>query len=69
MDFTQETREETRRPRFGTQPNQDMPFEWAEKGLCWLYQERRQVFADMMLHIMDTGFSTGRERRNGNGQR
>ncbi len=68
MDFTQDTQETARRPRFGSQPNQDMPLEWAEKGLCWLYRERRQVFADMMLHVMDTGLTT-RPARNGNGQR
>lgn len=68
MDFTQDAREETRRPRFGDQPNQEIPFEWAEKGLRWLYRERRQVFSDMMLHVMDTGFSTARERKSSNGR-
>ncbi len=67
-------REIVRRPRFGDLPNQEMPFEWMEKGMCWLYAERRQVFADRMLHVMDTGFSTAsgtRKRRNAdlNGQR
>ncbi len=51
-------REILRRPRFGDLPNQEMPFEWMEEGIRWLYAERRQVFADMMLHVMGTGLST-----------
>lgn len=54
------------RLRFGTAlPTQEMPWQWAEKGLCWLYENRRQVFADMMLAVMDTGFSTARARGRG----
>lgn len=53
------------RVKFGDADTQEIPFEWAEKGLRWLYQNRRQQFADMMLHVMDTGFATGRERKSG----
>lgn len=53
------------RVRFGTADHQDMPMQWAEKGLCWLYEYRRQVFADMMLAVMDTGLSTANRRRDG----
>lgn len=38
---------------FGSVENDDvMPFSWAERGLTWLHQNRPQVFADMMLHVM-----------------
>ena len=62
-----ENHEDTRpepvvRVRFGPRPSQEIPAEWAEKGLCWLFQNRRQAFADMMLHVMDTGFATKNER-------
>lgn len=53
------------RVKFGTRDSQEMPFLWAEKGMCWLYEHRRQVFADMMLAVMDTGFTTGKAARNG----
>lgn len=53
------------RVKFGKGDSQEIPFLWAEKGLCWLYEHRRQVFADMMLAVMDTGFSTGRAAKNG----
>ena len=43
---------------FGLKDHQEIPLEWAEKGLCWLYENRRQAFADMMLAIMDTGFQS-----------
>lgn len=51
------------RVRFGDADTQELPFLWAEKGLCWLYRERRDVFADMMLFVMDTGLRTGRLSR------
>ena len=57
------------RVRFGPRPSQEMPAEWAEKGLCWLYEHRRQAFADMMLHVMDTGFLTRNTRSESNGSR
>lgn len=47
----------------------DMPLLWAEKGLRWLYKERRQTFADMMLAIMDTGFTTKSAPKNGSNGR
>jgi hypothetical protein len=53
------------RMRFGPQDTQELPFDWAEKGMCWLYKERRAVFADMMLHVMDTGLVAKRTRANG----
>jgi hypothetical protein len=52
------------RVRFGPGDTQEIPLDWAEKGLCWLYEHRRQVFADMMLAVMDTGFQTGNARKN-----
>ena len=58
------------RVKFGPRDNQEMPFLWAEKGLCWLFENRKQAFADMMLAVMDTGFSTSRAPKNGsNGHR
>jgi hypothetical protein len=58
------------RVRFGPADTQEIPAEWAERGLCWLYEHRRQVFADMMLAVMDTGFQTGNARKNAaNGHR
>lgn len=58
------------RVRFGPAETQEIPYEWAEKGLCWLYEHRRQTFADMMLAVMDTGFMTGNARKNAaNGHR
>ena len=56
--------------KFGQADTQVIPFDWAEKGLCWLYEHRRQTFADMMLAVMDTGFMTGNARKNAtNGHR
>jgi hypothetical protein len=52
------------RVRFGDGDTQVIPFDWAEKGLCWLYEHRRQHFADMMLAVMDTGYMTGNARKN-----
>jgi hypothetical protein len=52
------------RVKFGPADTQEIPFEWAEKGLCWLFENRRQTFADMMLDVMGTGFSTGNARKN-----
>jgi hypothetical protein len=58
------------RVRFGSADTQEIPWDWAERGLCWLYEHRRQVFADMMLAVMDTGFQTGNARKNAaNGHR
>ena len=58
------------RVRFGPADTQEIPYEWAEKGLCWLYEHRRQTFADMMLAVMDTGYQTGNARKNAaNGNR
>ena len=56
------------RVRFGKADTQEIPFLWAERGLCWLYEYRRQVFADMMLAVMETGFATS-NRRNGSSGR
>ena len=53
------------RVRFGDGDSQDMPLLWAENGLRWLYEHRRQAFADMMLAVMETGFTTGRAVKNG----
>lgn len=58
------------RVKFGPADTQEIPLEWAEKGLWWLYENRRQVFADMMLDVMGTGFQTGNARKNAaNGHR
>lgn len=51
--------------RFGDRPTQELHHESAEKGLKWLYANRRQAFADMMLHINDLDFTT-KPRANGN---
>jgi hypothetical protein len=58
------------RVKFGPGDTQEIPLDWAEKGLCWLYENRRQAFADMMLSVMDTGMQTGNARKNAaNGHR
>ena len=59
------------RVRFSsTDMTKEIPFEWAQEGIIWLYEHRRQVFADMMLAVMDTGFQTGNARKNAvNGHR
>ena len=33
---------------FGPHDSQNMPHDWASRGLTWLYAQRPQVFADMM---------------------
>lgn len=53
------------RVRFGPKDNQEMPYLWAEKGLCWLFEHRKQAFADMMLAVMDTGLHTANRAKNG----
>lgn len=58
------------RIRFGPADTQEIPWEWAEKGLSWLFEHRQQSFADMMLFVMGTGFQTGNARKNAaNGHR
>ena len=52
------------RVHFGAEDNQEIPLDWAEKGLQWLFEHRRQVFADMMLYVMGTGYQTGNARKN-----
>jgi hypothetical protein len=37
---------------FGPRDDDEMPHSWAVRGLTWLYEERRNVFADMMLAIV-----------------
>jgi hypothetical protein len=49
---------------FGPGDHQVWPLDWAEKGMCWLFEHRRQAFSDMALYVMDTGMSTGNARRN-----
>jgi hypothetical protein len=46
-------------------PAGEMRLESASKGLSWLYRERPQVFADMMLFVNDLPYSAGRPRANG----
>jgi hypothetical protein len=56
--------QQPQRVRFGPGETQVIPLDWAEKGLCWLYEYRRPAFADMMLAVMDTGMQTGNARKN-----
>jgi hypothetical protein len=53
------------RVKFGPRDDDDMPVSWAEKGLTWLKNDRPQVFADMMMAILDIERTTGRKRGNG----
>ena len=56
------------RVRFGNDlENQVIPFAWAEKGLCWLYKNRKDVFAEMMAHIMDLDVTVKMQRSRANG--
>lgn len=41
------------RVAFGPRPDDDMPHSWAARGLTWLKENRPNVFADMMLAIVD----------------
>ncbi len=50
------------RINFGDGEAQNMPLLWAERLIRWLYKERKQTFADGMLHVMGTGFTTRNER-------
>ena len=36
------------------------PLDWCEKGLCWLYEHRREVWAEMALAIHDCDIPTRR---------
>jgi len=38
---------------FGPKPHQKITLEWAESGLRWLYEQRREVFGSMMLAIVE----------------
>jgi hypothetical protein len=66
MEYT-DTTTEKREPDvpFGKRDNEKMPLSWAEKGLTWLKNDRPQVFADMMMAILDIERTTGRKRGNG----
>jgi hypothetical protein len=48
---------------FGPRDDDKMPHSWAARGLEWLYAERRNVFADMMLAIVSAEKSTSRGRK------
>lgn len=47
---------------FGPRDDDEMPHTWAVRGLTWLYEERRNVFADMMLAIVSAERTKGRTR-------
>jgi hypothetical protein len=49
--------------KFANGPTDEIPLDWAQRGITWLYANRRQVFADMMLHIWD---AERPKRANGN---
>ena len=38
---------------FGPKDHQKMTIVWAETGLMWLYEHRRDVFGSMMLGIVE----------------
>ena len=38
---------------FGPKDHQKMTIMWAETGLMWLYEHRRDVFGSMMLAIVE----------------
>lgn len=61
--------EERPRLKFGTKPHQVIPFEWAERGLCYLYEHQQKAFSDMMLAVMDTSFkATEISKKTANGR-
>jgi hypothetical protein len=48
---------------FAERADQELSHEWATRGLTWLYANRRNVFADMMLAIVSAEKSTSRGRK------
>jgi hypothetical protein len=41
------------RVSFGTRDDDTMPLTWCERGLTFVHENYPQVFAAMMLHIVD----------------
>jgi len=71
LDFVQTAR----RVKFGPGPTDDMPAEWADRGLTWLHDAYPVVFARMMMAItgIDPDLLTAPQRSHkakgaGNGQ-
>ena len=50
---------------FGPKDHQKMTIMWAETGLMWLYEHRRDVFGSMMLAIVEAEHERKPRQRRG----
>jgi hypothetical protein len=50
---------------FGPKDHQKMTLVWAETGLMWLYEHRRDVFGSMMLAIVEAEHERKPRQRKG----
>lgn len=47
---------------FGQKDHQKITLTWAETGLTWLYEHRRDVFGSMMLAIVEAERAPRKQR-------
>jgi len=48
-----DTRTDPPRVKFGPRPDDDIPFSWAERGLCYLHEKHNDTFSKMIRYVMN----------------
>jgi hypothetical protein len=58
----EDTEQRTTYHKFGPAAGNEISIAAVCEGITWLFEERKQVFADMMLHIQGLDFGTTKRR-------